>query len=159
MIYRYVAEKFEGDSQVTVRVHGGQFGIVEQYGHRFVIEHGYGAKNGESLPDRLRKMFDSPLYREATGMEGSSVDCVIIGDKHRSESGQGYFVNGALPGQGEYGVMLRLDPINACQWFFGISPSHTRTFYYELDVTGNVDETANNPMSAYTAQYMQEHGR
>ena len=159
LIYKYVEEKFIDDPQVTVRVHDGQFGIIKQYGHRFVIEHGYGAKSGEALPDRLRKMFDSPLYREATGMEGSSVDCVIIGDKHRSESGQGYFVNGGLPGQGEYGVMLRLDPITACQWMFGISKSHVRTFFYELDVTGNTNEGASNPMSAYATEYMSQHGR
>lgn len=158
-IYNYVAMYFEKDPQVTVRVHDGQFGIVEQYGHRFVIEHGYQARVDEKMTDRIRKMLDSPIYREATGLEGSSVDCLIIGDKHRSEHGQAYYVNGSLTGQGEYGVMLRLEPINACQWLFGISKSHTQTFMYELDITGLVDESSSNPMSAYATQFLARHGR
>jgi hypothetical protein len=111
------------------------------------------------MTDRLRKMFDSPLFREATGLTGASVDMTIIGDKHRMAVGQGHMVNGSLVGQGEYGVMLRLDPINAVQWMFGTSREHTVTYQYALDVTGQVDESASNPMSMYTTEFMRAHGK
>ncbi len=158
VVYEVVAQAFAGDEQVKVNIHYSQFGIVEKEGHRFVLEHGYHAKP-DTLPERIRKMFDNPLYREATSYEGSSVDCVVIGDKHRAEVGDQYIVNGSLVGQGEYGVSLRLDPIRAVQQFFGVSKSHTRTFHYELDATGYCSEDTDNPMSAYTFEYMRQHGR
>jgi hypothetical protein len=158
-IYCMVQQKFENDPQVKVKVHDGQFALVEKYGHRFVLEHGYKASVGDAMTDRLRKMFDSPLFREATGLTGASVDMTIIGDKHRMAVGQGHMVNGSLVGQGEYGVMLRLDPINAVQWMFGTSREHTVTYQYALDVTGQVDESASNPMSMYTTEFMRAHGK
>lgn len=158
LIYTMVEQYFETDSQVTVRVHTGQFGLVQQFNHRFIVEHGYGAKD-ENLADRLRKMFDSPVYRRATGTEGTAIDCVVIGDKHQAKVGEGYIVNGCLSGSNEYGMSLRLAPIGAIQQMFGISRSHVRTFHYELDATDIVSETVDNPMSEYATGFMQEHGR
>jgi hypothetical protein len=158
-VYKYLETKFEDDDQITIRIHPGQFGIVKHYDHRYVLEHGYQAKPGDALTERIRKMFDSPIFREATGLTGSSADMVIIGDKHRPESGTGYLVNGSLVGQGEYGVMLRLDPIPAVQWMFGLSKSHPTTFMYPLDVTSITSDEIDNPFSEYATQFMLEHGR
>jgi hypothetical protein len=158
MIYTMVEQYFERDPKVTVRVHTGQFALVQQYTHRYVLEHGYGAQT-ENLPERVRKMFDNPIYRKATKFEGNSLDCVSIGDKHQAKAGPGYMVNGCLSGSNEYGMSLRLEPIGAIQQMFGISKSRYRTFHYELDVTDVLSEKVDNCMSDYTTGFMAEHGR
>jgi hypothetical protein len=158
LIYTMVEQYFENDPKVTIRVHTGQFGLVEIMGHRFVVEHGYGAKDS-TLPERLRKMYDSPVYRAATGLEGTAVDYVVIGDKHQAKDGPGYMVNGALTGSDEYGMSLRLSPIGAIQQMFGVCKSKIKTFHYELDVTNVISETPDNSMSTYATTFMKEHGR
>lgn len=159
IIYTMLAQYFENDEQVKITVHTGQFGVVDQLGHRVVVEHGYGASGEKEMVQRVRSMFDSPVYRKATGLEGSSVDYVVIGDKHQAKAGEGYMVNGCLSGSNELGVAWRLSPIGAIQQMFGISAKTLPTWHYPLDVSGVQSEGSDNPFSEYANTFMDLHGR
>jgi hypothetical protein len=104
-------------------------------------------------------LFDSPVYRAATGLEGTSLDLVIIGDKHKDEVKNGFVLNGALCGSDEYGMCLRLKPIPAVQQMFGICKKQPITFHYPLNVTAIRSDSADNPMSEYAIQFMQNNAR
>lgn len=159
VVYTMLEQHFANDSQVNIRVHTGQFGIVDQLGHRCVVEHGYGATGQQDMVARVRAMFDSPVYRNATGMTGTSVDYLVIGDKHRAQFGEGYMVNGCLSGSNELGTAWRLAPIGAIQQMFGISKSKIPTWCYPLDVSDVQSEGPDNDYSIYTNSFMEQHGR
>jgi hypothetical protein len=158
LIYVMLQQYFEDDKEVTIRIHTGQFGLVNQYEHRVVIEHGYHGK-AQELESHLRDIFDNPIYRKATGLEGTAVDFVIIGDKHQAEVGESYMVNGCLSGSNEYGLALRASPVGAVQQMFGISRRRIPSWVYPLSVTEVVSEHVDNSFSQYASQFMKEHGR
>ena len=155
IIYQMIAQYFEKDPSITVRVHKGQFGVVELMGHRIVVEHGHMA-DVKTLQERVRNMFDNAMYRNATGLKGESVSLVVIGDKHRDQMVHGAIVNASLCGGDEYGVFLRLEPVPAVQQMFGISKKKPVTFHYGLDVTDVVSEAPDNHMSKYAIDFMRE---
>lgn len=159
IIYVMLADHFAKDPQVNVTVHTGQFGIVEKLGHRVIVEHGYGATGQQDMVARVRAMFDSPVYRNATGMTGTSIDFLAIGDKHRAQLGEGYIVNGCLSGSNELGTAWRLSPIGAIQQMFGISKKQIPTFTYPLDVSSVQSEGRDNSFSEYAHSFMELHGR
>lgn len=161
MVYCMLEQEFANDSQVKVRIHTGQFGVVEQFGHRIVIEHGIAVASGKEreLESAIRDIFDSPIYRKATKMEGTSVDYVIIGNMHQAKDGERYMVNGCLPGSNEYGLSLRLDPIGAIQQMFGISRKRIPSWHYPLDVSDVLDGDDENSMVEFAKQFMAVHGR
>lgn len=92
-------------------------------------------------------------------MTGTSVDFVVVGDKHRSQSGEGYLVNGCLSGSNELGVAWRLSPIGAIQTMFGISSKKIPTWIYPLDVCSNISEEPSNTFSQYATKFMEANGR
>lgn len=161
MIYVMVQQAFQNDRQVKIRVHTGQFGMVQQYGHRVVFEHGYGAKNGDevNVEKRIRAMFDSPIYRKATGLKGTSLDYVILADKHQFKFGERWMVNGCLSGSNEYGMANRFEPIGALQGMFGISRKRIPSWVYPLDATSIVSDSVDNSFSECAKAFMKEHGR
>jgi hypothetical protein len=161
LIYVMVQQAFANDEQVKMVVHTGQFGVLDVYGHRIIIEHGYGAdaRDGRDLETRIRGIFDSPTYRRATGLEGTAVDYVIIGDKHQAKEGERYMVNGCLSGSNEYGMSNRFSPIGAIQQMFGISKKRIPTWVYPLEVTDIMSEAVDNSFSEYADDFMKEHGR
>lgn len=161
LCYVMVQEHFSDDPQVQVNIHDGQFGLVSIYKHRIVIEHGYGATIGKEreLESHIRDIFDNPVYRAATGLEGTAVDYLIIGDKHQAKSGEGYMVNGSTVGTTELSMSWRLRPIGAIQQMIGITKKHVPSFQYQLDVTDVTHTRADNPLSEYTQLYMEEYGK
>lgn len=159
IIYTILANHFENDPQVDIRINTGQFGIVDQLGHRVIMEHGYGATGQQDMVARVRSMFDNPVYRNQTGMTGSSVDFLCVGDKHRAQLGEGYIVNGCLSGSNELGTAWRLQPIGAIQQMFGISAKQIPTWSYPLDVSDVQSESPDNPFSEYACTFVDEHGR
>jgi hypothetical protein len=159
VVYKMIEEKFTDDAQVTIRTHPGQFGIVALFDHRIVVEHGYGATGQQDMVAKIRAMYDSPVYRESTGLSGTSIDFLVIGDKHRAQSGEGYLVNGCLPGSNELGVAWRLSPIGAIQQMFGISKKKIPTFIYPLDVSPIVSEEPDNSFSEYATSFMESYAR
>jgi len=161
MVQEHFAAKAEYKDRVKIRIHTGKFGFVEQFGHRIVIEHGYGAASGkeDELQSRIRDIFDSPVYRKATGLKGTAVDFIIIGDKHNFKLGERYLVNGCLPGSNEFGLELRMPSIGAIQTMFGISRHRIPSWTYPLDVADVLSEKAENGLSTYAKQFMAEHGR
>lgn len=161
LVYTMVQDYFRDDKLVEVNVHLSQFAIVECYSHRIIIEHGYGVKSAQvsKLPASIRGIFDSHIYREATGLVGTALDYVIIGDKHQYEIGNGYMVNGTLVGSSELTTSWRLAPLPSSQMMFGLSKSHIPTYVYPLDVTTMILEEGTNPFSKYTKEFMKIHGR
>lgn len=161
LCYVMVQEHFSSDSQVEVHIHDGQFGLVNIYKHRIVIEHGYGATIGKEreLESHIRDIFDNPVYRESTGLEGTAVDYLIIGDKHQAKSGEGYMVNGSTVGTTELSMSWRLRPISAIQQMIGITKKRMPSFQYQLDVTDITHTRPTNPLSEYTQLFMEEYGR
>jgi hypothetical protein len=161
MVQDHFAARPEYKDRVKVRIHTGKFGFVEQFGHRVVIEHGYGATSGkeDDLQSRIRDIFDSPVYRKATGLKGTAVDFIIIGDKHNFKLGERYLVNGCLPGSNEFGMELRMPSIGAIQTMFGISRRRIPSWTYPLDVADVQSEKAENGLSTYAKEFMREHGR
>lgn len=159
VIYKMLEQKYEDDPQVTIRIHMGQFGIVNLFDHRVVVEHGYKASGNEDMVTKVRTMFDSPVYRNATGMSGTTVSYIVIGDRHRAKTGEGYMVNGCLSGSNELGVSWRLSPIGAIQQMFGVSNKKIPTWVYPLDTAEIVSEESENSFSAYAQKFMAAHGR
>ena len=159
IIYKMLEQRYQDDKQVDIRIHLGQFGIVDLAGHRVVVEHGYKASGDIDMVAKIRAMYDSPVYRNSSGMTGSSVEYIVIGDRHRAQTGEGYMVNGCLSGSNELGVAWRLSPIGAIQQMFGISKSKIPTWTYPLDVCSETSEEAKNPFSEYTQRFMEKHGR
>jgi hypothetical protein len=161
LAYVMVQQFFADDPRVTVRVHQSQFGLVDQMGHRFVIEHTYGhpGKDMESLESKIRNIFDSALYRSATGMEGTAVDMVIGADKHRPTRANGYIVNGSVIGSSELTTSWRLSPIPAAQVCWGISKRNPATWCYFLELTDETSDKPKNVFSQYTDAFMRQHGR
>lgn len=161
MVYMFVAMMFEGDPQVTVNIHTSQIGLVQMYGHRYVIEHGIDWKNGkeDSYEDAIRAILDDPIYREATGITGSAFDQIVIGNLHKGAWLERTVKNASLIGQNELGQQWRLRPIKAQQLMWGISRTHVRTFQYNLDATRIKSEKAENPMSEFAKNYLNDHGK
>lgn len=159
--YVMLQEHFSEDLQVQVHIHDGQFGVVDIYKHRIVIEHGYGAPLGKEreLESHIRDIFDNPAYRAATGLEGTAIDYLIIGDKHQAKSGEGYMVNGSTAGTSELSMSWRLRPISAIQQMIGITRSRIPSFQYQLDVSDIKHTRPDNPLSDYTKKYMEEYGK
>lgn len=161
IVYEMLADMFKGDDQVKITIHTGQLGIVEQYDHRFVVEHGIDVQSGkeEQIEDRLRALFDDPVYRKATGLKGSAFDMVLQGNMHKPKMLERTIINGCLTGQNELGMGWRLKPIKAIQQMFGISEGHVTTWHYPVDLTDVKSEKAENPFSEYTRWYMKRNGR
>jgi hypothetical protein len=161
IVYEMLADMFKGDDQIKITIHTGQLGIVEQYGHRFVVEHGIDVSSGkeEQIEDRLRALFDDPVYRKATGLKGSAFDMILQGNMHKPKMLERTIINGCLTGQNELGMGWRLKPIKCIQQMFGISEGHVTTWHYPVDVTSVKSDKAQNPFSDYTRWYMKRHGR
>ena len=161
LIYEMLADFFKDDKLVKINVHTSQLAIVEHYGWRYVVEHGIEWKNGaeESMEDRIRAVFDDPVYRQATGLEGASLDQVLIGNLHKPAFLERTIKNGSLTGQNELGQGWRLKPIPAQQCVWGISRKHVRTWQYQIDLTSIKDGNGDNPFVEYARGYMARHGR
>lgn len=155
IVYVLCEEHFRNDPQVKWTTHQSQFALVKQRGHGFVLEHNadYSFAQLNDLDNKLRGIFDNPTYREAAGVEGPSVDFVIIGDKHRGQRGPRFIANGCLPGSSEITTSWRLGPIKAEQAAFSISDSIPATWFYLLE-SPSISQEAENVFSDYTKLFM-----
>jgi DNA-binding CsgD family transcriptional regulator len=161
LMYEMTNMHFEKDKQVKVNVHTSQLGIVEQFGHRYVVEHGIEWKNNreEDFESAIRDILDDSIYRDATGLKGSSFDGIVIGNLHKPAFMERTVKNGSLIGQNELGQQWRLKPIKAQQLAWGISRSHVRTWQYQLDATKIKSMKAENPFSEFALNFLKDHGR
>lgn len=161
LIYEHLADKLSSDKQFNVKVHTSQIGVKKIFNWNYVFEHGINISGGdeEKLEDRIRALFDDPVYRKATGYKGASFDQLIIGNTHKSRFMERTIVNGCFTGQNELGMSWRLKPIKAIQCMWGISQKHVRTWQYSIDLTSVVSNKAENPFSEYTVWFMKKHSR
>lgn len=161
IVYEMVRDAFRDDKQIAIRVHTGQIGTVEVLGWRYVLEHGIDWKNGheEEFEDKIRALFDDPIYRAATGLKGTAFDQILIGNLHKCAVLERTIKNGALTGQNELGMNWRLKPIRAQQVMWGISKGHVKTWSYAVDVTDIKDDSGSNPFVTYAKGYMERYGR
>jgi hypothetical protein len=155
LIYKQTAKMVDQD-QVDFRIHTGQIGRVKLFNWSYVFEHGMGVPSGgeEAFEDRIRALFDDPVYRETTGLRGPSFDQLVIGNMHKAKFLERTVVNGAFPGQNELGQSWRLKPIRASQLMWGVSKKQVRTWQYNIDLTDMRSEKVLNPFSEYTAWLM-----
>lgn len=146
LIYEILKEDLKRDG-IDITIHTSQIGMRKVYGHNYVFEHGIEVKSGreEEFEDRIRSMFDDPVYRRATGYQGASFDQLVIGNMHKEKFLQRTVVNGAFVGQNELGQSWRLKPIKPTQLVWGISRSYARTWQYSLDVASR----GNKPYNPY----------
>jgi hypothetical protein len=161
LMYMYCKEWYEKNKQIEFNVHTSQLKDVDMFGHRYVIEHGIEWKNGkeEDFESAIRDILDDEVYRDATGISGTSFDNVVIGNLHKPAFLERTVKNGSLIGQNELGQQWRLRPIKAQQLMWGISRSHVRTFQYQLDATRIRSVKAENPFSEFTYNFLKDHGR
>jgi hypothetical protein len=161
IVYEMVADAFVNDPLVKITVHTGQLACLDILGWRYVLEHGIDWKNGaeEQFEDKIRALFDDPIYRTATGLTGPAFDQIVIGNLHKPGFLERTIKNGSLTGQNELGMDWRLKPIKAQQLVWGISKSHVRTWEYAMDVTHIKDGNGKNPFAEYARGYMKRHGR
>lgn len=159
--YEMLSDSLADDDQFSLKVWTSQIGMKKIFGHSFAFEHGVDVKNGkeEDLEDRIRAMFDDPVYREATGLKGPSFSQIVIGNLHKPKFLERTIVNGSYTGQNELGQSWRLKPIRAAQLMWGISEKHVRTWMYQVDLTDVLSTKAENPFSEYTTWFMKRHGR
>jgi len=159
LCYEMLASMLSDHPNIDIQINTGQISIVEQYGWRFVLEHGYGNKHNkeEETEDRIRAIFDDPQYRDIARQCGTTFHCVLIGDQHKPKFLANTIVNGALTGWSELATAWRLRPVRACQQLFGISKGHMRTWAYSIDVTDIRSQKAENPFSEYTKEFLSLH--
>ena len=114
----------------------------------------------DKFEDRIRALYDDPLFRNANGgFAGASFAQIVIGNMHRPKFLERTVVNGALVGQNELGVSWRLKPIRAQQMLWGVSKDLPRTWQYAIDTTENRSMKADNPFSEFTHWYMKHNRR
>lgn len=161
LVYQVLEDRFEHNDQISLTAHTSQIALKKIYNWTILAEHGIAVSHGgeEALEGKLRKMFDDPMFRKATGNKGTSVDQVVIGNLHKLKFLSGTVVNGCLTGSSELTTAWRLQPIPASQALWGVSKSRVKTFQYAIDVTDIKSQRADNPMSAYTIQFLKKHGK
>jgi hypothetical protein len=161
LVYEYLADRFRDDDQVTVTVNTSQIAVKKLYDWRYLFEHGLDIPNGkeEDVEDRLRAMFDDPIYRQATGMDGASFDQFLQGNLHKDKFLERSIVNGSYTGQNELGQSWRLKPIRPKQLMWGVSKKQVRTWQYGIDLSAVRSETADNAMSEYAIWYLKRYGK
>jgi len=161
LAYEFLGAMLEGNDQVDMQVSTGQISVVNLYGWRWVLEHGYGIKHSkeEDAEDRLRAIFDDPTYRKENKHTGTSFDMVLVGDQHRPKLLQSTIVNGSLPGWSDLATAWRLRPSSACQQLVGCSKSHVRTWAYSIDVGDIRSEKPTNQFSQYAVDFLKKHKR
>jgi hypothetical protein len=168
LIYQFVIERFKGVKGITIHSDMSPFIFENIRGHRYLFNHGMeiGYRNApesqaKSMSDfitKIRSLFDSPIYRKATGLEGSTFDRVIIGDIHVPTSFPRILSNGSLNGQNELGVNWGLEVIPAGQWLFGVSDKQIQTWQYFLDAT-EVQRQDPNGYALFAKDYLERYGR
>lgn len=161
LVYEFAYDSLKQYKDIQMNVHSGQIAMVDILGWRYILEHGIDWANGkeEDMEDRLRALFDDPIYREATGLTGSSFDQVVIGDRHKGAFLERTVKNGCLPGQNELGQSWRLKPIRSEQLLWGVSKDFVRTFMYRVDTTDIKSDHGSNPILDYAKTYIKANGR
>jgi hypothetical protein len=170
LIYQMVIEKYSGHPKVSIRAEMSPFIFENIRGHRYMFAHGMqvGYRNRpedqatsmSKFLNTIRSLFDSPEYRNKTGLVGETFASVCIGDIHVPVEFPRLLSNGSLNGQNELGVNWGLEPIPAGQQLFGVSDNHQRTWKYFLDCS-HVQREQNdfNNYGIFAAEYAKRIGR
>lgn len=168
LIYQFLIERFRGVKGITIHDTMSPFIFENIRGHRYLFNHGMeiGYKNSPDVQaktmsdfiSKVRSLFDSPVYRNATGLTGETFSRVVIGDIHVPTSFPRILSNGSLNGQNELGVNWGLEVIPAGQWLFGVSDKQIQTWQYFLDCT-HVQREEPNSYANFAQQYLDRFGR
>jgi len=163
-----IIDRFKGAKGFEVRETMSPFIFENIRGHRYGFNHGMevGYKNRpenqiksvSAFINNVRALFDSPVYRKESGLEGTTFDRFVIGDIHVPCSFPRLLSNGSLNGQNELGVNWGLEVIPAGQWLFGVSEKHIQTWQYFIDVTTTQRENPNG-YARFAQDYAEKFGR
>lgn len=168
LIYQMVIEKFKGTKGIEIHDTMSPFIFENIRGHRYGFNHGMEvgyrnspevqAKTMSSFISHIRALFDSPIYRKASGLQGATFDRFVIGDIHVATSFPRILSNGSLNGQNELGVNWGLEVIPAGQWLFGVSDKHIQTWQYFIECT-EVQRENPNGYARFAQEYQERFGR
>jgi hypothetical protein len=168
LIYQTLIDLFKDDKRVQIVETMSPFIFQNIRGHRYLFCHGLQvgyknrpeqqAKSVSQFTALVRALFDSPVYRKLSGLEGETFSRAVIGDIHVPVAFPRLLANGSLNGQNELGVNWGLEPIPAGQQLFGVSKSHIQTFSYFIDCTKVQREEPNN-YATFAREYAKKFGR
>lgn len=131
-----------GPSNVRFLLDEGAFQVFDIFEWRFKIGHGDHLKGGDKalgIPAHaIAREINATTQRYAARGERPP-DYYLVGDKHRAvvaATARGrYLINGAWFVDDEFAMAANFTPSRPFQLFFGVHPTHGRSWQYDLNIT------------------------
>lgn len=136
----------------------------------------WGAEDAQKLSELTEESFNGGSVRNCGtskvigGFHCVQITAIVSNYFHGNvynlsvENDHSYTVNGvgvanSFSGNNELGVSWRLKPVRAQQLMWGVSKKHVRTWQYQIDLTDQKSDKADNPMSEYTKWFLKEYNK
>lgn len=121
MIAAMLAERFRGDKHITFQYGPARDQIVPVFGRTVFLTHGdaMGTGGGQGFAGPMLPIIRGTKKVEAQQARfGRRPDLILHGHFHSSGNAGSVLSNGALPGNSEYGSVIRASPEPPRQWLF-----------------------------------------
>jgi hypothetical protein len=121
MIAAMLAERFRGDKNITFQYGPARDQIVPVFGRTVFLTHGdaMGTGGGQGFAGPMLPIIRGTKKVEAQQARfGRRPDLILHGHFHSSGNAGSVLSNGALPGNSEYGSVIRASPEPPRQWLF-----------------------------------------
>lgn len=121
MIAAMLAERFRGDKNITFQYGAARDQIVPVFGRTVFLTHGdaIGTGGGQGFAGPMLPIIRGTKKVEAQQARfGRRPDLILHGHFHHSGNAGAVLSNGALPGNSEYGNVIRASPEPPRQWLF-----------------------------------------
>lgn len=121
MIAAMLAERFRGDKNITFQYGPARDQIVPVFGRTVFLTHGdaIGTGGGQGFAGPMLPIIRGTKKVEAQQARyGRRPDLILHGHFHYSGNAGSVLSNGALPGNSEYGNVIRASPEAPRQWLF-----------------------------------------
>lgn len=121
MIAAMLADRFRGDKNITFQYGPARDQIVPVFGRAVFLTHGdaMGTGGGQGFAGPMLPIIRGTKKVEAQQARfGRRPDLILHGHFHSSGNAGAVLSNGALPGNSEYGSVIRASPEPPRQWLF-----------------------------------------
>lgn len=121
MIAAMLADRFRGDKNITFQYGPARDQIVPVFGRTVFLTHGdaMGTGGGQGFAGPMLPIIRGTKKVEAQQARfGRRPDLILHGHFHSSGNAGSVLSNGALPGNSEYGSVIRASPEPPRQWLF-----------------------------------------
>ena len=121
MIAAMLADRFRGDKNITFQYGPARDQIVPVFGRTVFLTHGdaMGTGGGQGFAGPMLPIIRGTKKVEAQQARfGRRPDLILHGHFHSSGNAGAVLSNGALPGNSEYGSVIRASPEPPRQWLF-----------------------------------------